>query len=629
MGIPNSSDFQALCACISQLQLTKLSNLRLRKSIYGLFMNSKNNEIKYKKLQRAVSLHDLAHILGFSPSGLSYILYAMGKKDNKIKYTTFQIKKKKDGDYRNIKAPCPQLKELQKRLSDLLYACLKEINQQNSINQSFSFAYQPDKTHFHNAKIHKRKRYVFNIDLRNFFDSINFGRVRGYFILNEYFELNPKVATIIAQIACDENVLPQGSPCSPIISHFIANILDYRLSQLATKAKCHYSRYCDDITFSTNQKEFPKLIAELKDDSWHVSDVLQKTIERTGFQINDKKVRMSYQPNQQSVTGLVVNKRVNTYRKYRDTTRALVHSLTTTGDFVFTKDFEKEKRTDNNKLDCLQGMLCYIRHIDKESMNYQNNTKNQDRNTQSKHKKYTKLKNFRVTFKNFVLYRYFFAHEKVVIFGEGKTDTTHLKQYLKNRGKKTYSNHSETPSLLEEWRKIQLLKFENKIFDCISKDGGTGDIKNLISSYAEYCKKFYIPKKQNPVIILVDNDQGSQGIFGLIENKTKSKQDIDRSQDFYHIAYNLYVVFLPKLDNKNTAIEDYYNEEIRDILYKNKKLSLSNKYDTSSTYGKNTFATKIIPNNTEQVDWSRFDPIFNRIQAVINDFNNKRQQNQL
>lgn len=603
-------------------------------------MNSKSYEkSKYHQLRNAKSLNDLAKVLGFSPSGLSYVLYVMGKKDDVVRYDIFDIKKK-NGGVRKIKAPASQLKELQKRLSDLLYVCLQEINKkigtdkeankQKKARQSVSFAYQPNQSHFDNAKVHRRKRYVFNIDLKDFFDSINFGRVRGYFINNDYFKLDPNIATIIAQIGCDENALPQGSPSSPIISHFIASILDYRLSKLAKQAKCHYSRYCDDITFSTNQKEFPKLIAELENGIWRASDELIDVIEHAGFKINDEKVRMSYQPNRQSVTGLVVNKRVNTYRKYRDTVRALVHTLVTKGDFVFCGEFAKDKRTEENKFDCLQGMLCYIRHIDRQSMDNYTDKPNRN-NKQNKHKHHKELKNFKV-FRDFVLYRYFFANDKVVVFGEGKTDALHLKYYLKHR-ENNQQGTTKTLNNLAEWKKFSLKKFESRIFDPISESGGTGDIKNLISNYQKYCKKFLVPINQNPVIILVDNDQGSGHIFSQLNKSKKQKQKDNESnnsnksvtkaddlEEFYHIAHNLYIVALPKLNNRDTAIEDFYGDSIRSMVHENKTFSSSNNYDSTKYYGKNAFAKKIIPNNIEQVDWSNFDQIFERIQAAIDDF---------
>ena len=101
--------------------------------------------------------------------------------------------------------------------------------------------------------MHVGSKYVLNIDLQDFFDSFNFGRVRGFFIKNRNFQLNPDVATVIAQIACYDNKLPQGSPCSPVITNLISHSLDIRLASLAKKYKCTYTRYADDITFSTRE----------------------------------------------------------------------------------------------------------------------------------------------------------------------------------------------------------------------------------------------------------------------------------------------------------------------------------------------------------------------------------------
>ncbi|HET8700960.1 MAG TPA: reverse transcriptase domain-containing protein [Nitrococcus sp.] len=89
------------------------------------------------------------------------------------------------------------------------------------------------------------------------------------------FSLDPAVATVIAQIACHENALPQGSPCSPVISNFIGNILDLRLLALARDAHCTYTRYADDLTFSTNEKLFPGEIAiNTHGSEWSAGDKL-------------------------------------------------------------------------------------------------------------------------------------------------------------------------------------------------------------------------------------------------------------------------------------------------------------------------------------------------------------------
>jgi len=298
-------------------------------------------------LKSATTLQDVAFLLDKTkPANLSYHLYILGTdrdKSIKEKYTEFEIPKKQGGT-RKILAPNTELKKIQSSLSDFLYDCIEEINLTREIKGNLSYGYQRGISTMNHAKVHSRKRFVFNIDLKNFFDSINFGRVRGFFIANNNFSLHPKVATILAQIACHNNSLPQGSPCSPVISNLIGHIVDIKLAQLATNCGCSYSRYCDDITFSTNKKVFPHKIAFCNDSNEYLpSKKLIKIIERSGFEINLKKVRISLFYSQQNVTGLTVNRRVNTPRSYRDTVRALVHHLCFKGDFEFKTSFIKDK----------------------------------------------------------------------------------------------------------------------------------------------------------------------------------------------------------------------------------------------------------------------------------------------
>ncbi len=213
-----------------------------------------------ESLRNAVDLSDLAKILGYKPKAISYILYVT-KEENK--YAEFEIPKK-NGKTRKINAPTDQLKHLQRRLADLLNNCFSDISSEAQ-QKSLSHGFRKNHSIVTNANNHKNRRYVFNIDLKDFFPSINFGRVRGFFIKNNHFSLEGKVATIIAQIACHNNELPQGSPSSPIISNLIGHLLDVRMVNLAKNGKCTYSRYADDLTFSTNRKDFPASIATKKD----------------------------------------------------------------------------------------------------------------------------------------------------------------------------------------------------------------------------------------------------------------------------------------------------------------------------------------------------------------------------
>lgn len=207
------------------------------------------------KLRDATGLEELAKLLGFKPKAISYVLYI---KNSEQKYTKFEIPKR-SGGMRQISAPCSELMSLQRRLAELLQECIAEINEERGVKAVLSHGFRRKHCIKTNAWAHRNKRYVLNVDLQDFFGSINFGRVRGFFILNKNFQLKEKVATLIAQIACHDNALPQGSPCSPVISNLIGHLLDIRLAELARQSGCTYSRYADDITFSTNKPQFPKM----------------------------------------------------------------------------------------------------------------------------------------------------------------------------------------------------------------------------------------------------------------------------------------------------------------------------------------------------------------------------------
>jgi len=162
------------------------------------------------------------------------------------------------------------------------------------------------------------------MDLEDFFPSINFGRIRGFLVNDKNFALNERVATVIAQIACHEKKLPQGSPCSPVISNLIAHVLDMHLVKLAAKTGCTYSRYADDLTFSTNKRSFPPDIAqqsEVDTHQWMPSSKMREIVKHCGFQINSQKTNMQYWNSRQVVTGLVVNRKVNVRSEYHRNVR--------------------------------------------------------------------------------------------------------------------------------------------------------------------------------------------------------------------------------------------------------------------------------------------------------------------
>src|ERR1017187_6679507 len=114
-------------------------------------------------LRAASSLHDVANLVGFSPSALAYIVYK-----NPSKYTSFTIPKR-GGGLRNIKAPVPELKLLQRNLSVLLQNCVEEINAKRGFADTLAHGFKRKRSIISNADRHRKRGYVFNIDLEDFF----------------------------------------------------------------------------------------------------------------------------------------------------------------------------------------------------------------------------------------------------------------------------------------------------------------------------------------------------------------------------------------------------------------------------------------------------------------------------
>jgi len=377
------------------------------------------------KLRNTTSLIELAELLHFKPKAVSYILYKISEKN---KYIEFEIPKK-NGEARVIKAPIDKLKHLQRRLADLLNECFDDISNENKRGKSLSHGFRKNHSIITNARKHKNKRYVFNVDLQDFFPSINFGRVRGFFIKNHHFNLDPKVATVIAQIACHDNELPQGSPCSPIISNLIGHLLDIRMVNLAKRTKCTYSRYADDLTFSTNKKGFPEKVAfETSENRWVAGKSLIKEIEKVGFSINAAKTSMQYRSARQMTTGLIVNEKINIRKEYYKRARSMCHELFKSDEFyteiqqlpsLTLSDDPEPNNMVKGTLNHLEGVLSFIYQV-KLPHYIPSAINNRDQPTAI-----TDL------YRKFLFYRHFFSIERPLLICEGKTDIIYLKCALR------------------------------------------------------------------------------------------------------------------------------------------------------------------------------------------------------
>lgn len=144
------------------------------------------------------------------------------------RYATFEIKKK-SGTPRVINAPTRNIKILQQKLNQILQSVYRP--------KYCVHGFVPGRSVRTNAERHVGRRYVFNIDLKDFFPSINFGRVRGMFMGKPY-GLPENVSTVLAHLCCHDGRIPQGAPTSPTVSNMLCAQMDSQLQRLAVTNRC-------------------------------------------------------------------------------------------------------------------------------------------------------------------------------------------------------------------------------------------------------------------------------------------------------------------------------------------------------------------------------------------------------
>ncbi|MCR4829275.1 MAG: reverse transcriptase family protein [Bacteroidales bacterium] len=242
---------------------------------------------------------------------LNYYAYSS---HNKKRYISFQVPKKKKGEFRTIDAPCAGLKMIQRALN-LIFQTIYTPHEA-------AMGFVPHRSVVTNARVHVGQKYVYNIDLKDFFPSITSGRLFKRLLVAP-FSMDKKMASIVTDLCCytnadGKNVLPQGAPTSPTITNFISEHLDRKLSKLARAYGMKYTRYADDITFSCSSNMFA--------EDGRFCKSLHNIIENEEhFKINADKTRLCHSGERQEVTGLTVNEQTNVTRKYVKQIRLFLH----------------------------------------------------------------------------------------------------------------------------------------------------------------------------------------------------------------------------------------------------------------------------------------------------------------
>jgi RNA-directed DNA polymerase len=300
-----------------------------------IFLNAmkiKEDQSRYLKnaFSKIHSKEDLLELLNYTkeiiynkksyPFKLIQLTYHSNPRANKKRYFHFSIRKKSGGE-RIIYSPNKGLKEIQICLN-LIFQTIYDVHHN-------AHGFVPKRSIINNAKAHTGMLYVYNIDLKDFFPSIDQARIWGR-LQHPPFNLNIKnkrieIANIIASLCCHEmeverlddkgqwqteirNVLPQGAPTSPTLSNIICQQLDFYLSAVAKRFGLNYTRYADDITFSSMHNVYQKEGEFIKE--------VNRIITSQNFNIKVTKTRLQKQGYRKEVTGLLVNEKVNVQKRY-------------------------------------------------------------------------------------------------------------------------------------------------------------------------------------------------------------------------------------------------------------------------------------------------------------------------
>ncbi len=294
------------------------------------------------------------------PFIMPHLNYFIHPARNKKSYKSFSIPKK-SGGVRTISAPTKLLKSFLTYTNRLLQAFY--------LAPDYVTGFVPEKSVVDNAERHVGMNYVFNTDLKDFFPSISKSRV--WATLKYYpFKFNDTIADAIAGLCCTEVkidgekrwVLPQGSPCSPVLTNIVCRNLDRELHKLAKEYNLRYSRYADDITFSSNRNVFRK--------GGEFQQKLETIIIAQRFSINEKKTRVQDKKQRQEVTGLVVSDRVNVTREYVRDLDNLLYIWEKYGEaeayakfLVHYSPKHNLHRNKPNMQSVVQGKLLYIKMV--------------------------------------------------------------------------------------------------------------------------------------------------------------------------------------------------------------------------------------------------------------------------
>lgn len=258
------------------------------------------------------------------------------------KYKVYTIPKRTSG-HRVIAQPSKELKVYQRKYLEL---------QKLPVHDA-AMAYREGLSIKDNANAHKQNRYLLKLDLENFFNSIN-----NHLFWEVWASIMPLPSAMNKQVlekllfwcpskkAGGSLILSIGAPSSPLASNFFLYNFDCAISELCNQKQIAYTRYADDLTFSTGHKdilfEIPLLVEK------------QLTVFfGNSIRVNKKKTKFSSKAHNRHVTGITINNN-GKLSLGRDRKRYIKH---------LAHQFSLGKINKENHLH-LKGLIAFAKHIE-------------------------------------------------------------------------------------------------------------------------------------------------------------------------------------------------------------------------------------------------------------------------
>lgn len=285
------------------------------------FNESSIEQLRKRGLPECNSDKEIALAMGISIEKLRFLAEGTVASSSSY-YYRFQISKK-IGEARTIFAPKPELKAAQKWI-------LKHILEKIEIHDA-AHGFCRHRSIVTNARPHVCRDVIVKLDIQNFFQSILYKRVKNLFCSFGYSERAVTIFGLICTIAeiddgdrtswedVEKRYLPQGAPTSPAISNLVCDRLDTHLTKLASDLGFRYTRYADDLTFSSFEKDLHKINNLIHEN--------QLIIDREDFTVNPAKIQILSGSVQQIVTGIVVNQQLNLSRRTLKAFRATLYQI--------------------------------------------------------------------------------------------------------------------------------------------------------------------------------------------------------------------------------------------------------------------------------------------------------------